>query len=266
MFKNSRSMHKARYYKKLQDGIVQCTCCDLKCQIRPGSTGVCGVRQNIDGDLMSLVYGNVTDIHVDEVGKKGLFHYLLGAEVLSIGTVGCNFACSFCQNWATSQFPKRLKKQSVKDRKTFDMDKEISNVSYQLSPKQAVKYCLDKNLPAIAYTYNEPTVFLEYALDTAKLAKAEGIKNIFVSNGSMSEEVVDDIAEHIDAIHIDLKAFTNKFYQKHCKFSLDPVLRNIETFYKKGVWMEITTLLIPDENDSEHELKKCADFISGISP
>lgn len=257
-------MKKAEFYKKLKDGRVECTACEWHCNLGDNEIGICGVRQNESGDLYSLVYANAVSVHVDPVEKKPLFHFLPGEQVFSIGTVGCNFGCEFCQNWDISQVAKDVKNRLIKEGKAEKLGVEISSLGYALSPKKAVEYCQRKGIAMIAYTYNEPTVFIEYALDTARLAKKKQIKNIFVTNGYMSEAAIPEIAKYIDAVNVDLKAFTDSFYKKVCKASLAPVLRNIELLYKSGIWIELTTLLIPGENDSESELKELVAFVADI--
>ncbi|MBU0530567.1 MAG: AmmeMemoRadiSam system radical SAM enzyme, partial [Nanoarchaeota archaeon] len=177
-----------------------------------------------------------------------LFHFLPGTHVLSIGTVGCNFACGFCQNWDISQASK----------------KGVVH-GQNLPPEKIVEYAKESNTPTIAYTYNEPAIFFEYAYDTARLAHKEGIKNVFVSNGYESKEAVDKIRPYLDGINIDLKAFSDDFYVRNCKARLQPVLDNIKRMHDLGVWVEVTTLVIPGENDSERELRQIAEFIAGVS-
>ncbi len=258
-------MKKAKYFKKLKNGKVKCQACNWYCEIEQGNTGICGVRQNIDGGLFLLVYGKSVAVHTDPVEKKPLYHFLPETDVFSIGTIGCNFKCGFCQNWDISQMSRKIKKELTKEGKADDLGVKISSLGYDLPPGKIVEYCLENDIPSIAYTYNEPTIYLEYAIDTAELAQKEGIKNILVTNGYMTKETYSDIAEYIDAANIDLKSFSEKFYQKHCKAKLAPVLETIKELHKRGVWLELTTLVIPGENDSEKELKKIAEFISGVS-
>ncbi len=243
-------MHKCILYKKKSDKKVQCQACNWYCDISEGHTGLCGVRKNIKGDLYLSVYGKAIAAHVDNIEKKPLFHFLPGTEIFSIGTVGCNFRCLFCQNWDISQV--RLKEPN----ETMGTD---------LPPKEIVKYCVENDIPSIAYTYNEPAIFFEYAYDTAKLAHKEGIKNIFVSNGFESKEALKKIEPYLDAINIDLKGFTEEFYKEICSARLQPVLDNIKHVHKMDVWLEITTLVIPTKNDSDEELTNIAEFIASIS-
>ncbi len=258
-------MNKARYYEKTVNAHVQCNACEWHCNIAPDLSGLCGVRQNKKGELFSLVYGKAISVHVDPIEKKPFFHFMPGKEALSIGTIGCNFGCGFCQNWDISQVSKVIKREAQNASQLASFDAAISGYGYDLSPRDIIDHAVKQNYEILAYTYNEPTVFLEYALDTAKLAKEKGIRNVFVTNGFMSENVLSDISKYIDAANIDLKAFSDKFYMKHCKGKLEPVLRNIRSLYEKNVWLEITTLLIPGENDSKVEITKIAEFIAGIS-
>lgn len=250
-------MKKARLYKKLGHKQVQCQACSWYCRIAPGKTGLCGVRQNKNGVLYLLVYGKAIGMHEDPMEKKPLFHFLPGKTVLSFGTFGCNFGCLFCQNWHQSQTAKELKQ------KTSDL---IDQFSQDFSPQEIVDLAIKRNIPAIAYTYNEPAVFFEYAYDTMKLAKKAGLKNIFVSNGYESEENFNQLKSYLDAINIDLKSFREEFYQKICQARLKPVLENIKKFYQAGIWLEITTLLINGHNDSDQELTQIAHFIADLNP
>ncbi|MDD3661510.1 MAG: AmmeMemoRadiSam system radical SAM enzyme [Candidatus Dojkabacteria bacterium] len=254
---------KARYYTPLHGGDVQCTACDRRCVIAEGKSGVCGVRKNISGNLYLLVYGRVVDAYGDYIEKKKLCHFLPGSMAFSIGTVGCNFACDFCLNWQISQMPRLLKERGPGHVEAGGNG--VGDFGYVLSPEEVVSYCKRRGYRIIAFTYNEPTVFLEYALDVARLAKKEGIFSVFVTNGYCSEEAVDELSQEMDAVSIDLKSFSGNFYRKHCKSSLDPVLRNIKRFFENGVWMELTTLIIPGENDRISELTHIADFILSLS-
>jgi pyruvate formate lyase activating enzyme len=257
-------MHEAILYKKLENSKVHCTACKQGCIISPGNTGICGVRQNKDGKLYLLVYGKAISANIDPVEKKPLFHFLPATGVFSLGTVGCNFSCSFCQNWDISQVTKDIKNKLLKENKSKEFEAEISSLGYELPPEKIVGICEEKNLPSIAYTYNEPTIFIEYAYDTAKLAHKKGIKNVFVTNGYQTEETLKLIKPYVQAMNIDLKSFSDDFYKKICKARLQPVLDTIKLSHELGIWTEITTLLIPTKNDSDAELKKIADFISKI--
>lgn len=248
-------MKQAVLYKKSGKNRVQCLACNWYCKIEESRTGVCGIRENIKGKLFLLTYGKpFNGLAVDPIEKKPLYHFLPGSEILSFGTIGCNFACEFCQNWEMSQYP-RINKE---------IKKEIDKTETWM-PERIVEYAANQKIPSIAYTYNEPAIFFEYAYDTAKLAHKNGIKNIFVSNGYESEEALIKIYKYIDAINIDLKSFSEVFYTKMCKAKLKPVLENIRRCRQLGIWTEVTTLIIPTLNDSGEELKKCADFLVSVS-
>jgi pyruvate formate lyase activating enzyme len=251
-------MHEARLYKSLEEGAVQCLACRQGCRIAPGKTGICGVRKNIDGKLFLTVYGQPVAVQIDPIEKKPLYHFLPGTEIFSLGTVGCNFACSFCQNWDISQFGKK---------KTLDTDLSFlqQKPSSELTPHDIVERCVENNIPSIAFTYNEPTIFAEYAADVMKLAKPAGIRGVFVSNGYESEQALDYLDGWIDAYNIDLKAFNEVFYQRICKARLKNVLQTIASIHRRGNWLELTTLLIPGENDSVSELNLLTKFIASLS-
>lgn len=240
-------MKEASLYIKLKNKSVQCGLCNHSCVIDDGKRGVCGVRENRSGKLFSLNYGKLIAQHIDPIEKKPFFHFLPGSQAYSIATVGCNFGCLFCQNWEISQSPKG--------------GGAVDGV--EVSPEEVVSEAKRLGCESIAYTYVEPTIFYEYARDVSVLAKKEGIKNVWVSNGFMSKEMLDDLIENglMDAINVDLKAFSEKFYLTKCKAKIGPVKENIKRLVKSPVWLEVTTLLIPGLNDSDDELKKCADFM-----
>jgi pyruvate formate lyase activating enzyme len=245
-------MREALLYKKLPNKKVQCTACAHYCQISEDKAGICGVRKNIDGKLFLLVYGKAIAVNVDPIEKKPLFHFLPGSKIFSLGTVGCNLRCSFCQNWDISQLGKGEKLK-------------VGNLGDSWPPEKIVDYCLENKIPSIAFTYNEPTILFEYTYDTAKLAHAKGLKVVYVTNGYASSEAIEKISPYLDAINIDLKSFNSKFYQKVCGAKLEPVLDSIKLFHKKKVWVEITTLIVPNQNDSEKELTQIAEFIASVS-
>lgn len=232
-------------YSTLGEGRVSCGLCAHRCTIAEGRRGVCGVRENQAGKLYSLVYGKLIASHVDPIEKKPLFHYLPGSMSYSIATVGCNLRCRNCQNWDISQGPKQ--------------GGEI--VGREVNPEEVVNEAIDTGCQSIAYTYNEPTIFMEYALDTAKLACEQGLGNVFVSNGFMTPESADLIQPVLDADNIDLKSFSDKFYRENCGAALEPVLETMKRLKKAGVWIEVTTLIIPTLNDSVGELRQIAEFI-----
>ncbi|MBN2100772.1 AmmeMemoRadiSam system radical SAM enzyme [Candidatus Dojkabacteria bacterium] len=258
-------MKEARFYEKLGKNEVQCNACEWHCKIREGGSGICGVRQNQDGILNLIVYGKAADAYPDWIEKKKLAHFMPGEYAFSIGTVGCNFRCDFCLNWKTSQFSKIVKEKLMQEGRSGELGTTISDYGYDLPPEDVIDFCKKKDLKIVAFTYNEPTVFVEYALDIAKLAKESGIKCVFVTNGYMSKQVLPELAAGMSAISFDLKSFSDDFYKRLCGGRLQPVLRNIEYFVKNNVWIEITTLIIPGENDSDEELRKIAEFIAGLS-
>lgn len=244
-------MQEARFYDKLEENKVQCHLCGHECKIDPGKRGICAVRENRHGTLYSLVYGMVVAENVDPIEKKPLFHYLPGSRSYSIATAGCNFQCLHCQNYDISQYPRHH-------------GGKIPGVPR--SPEAIVREAKARRCATISYTYTEPTIFMEFALDTARLAKAEGIRNVFVSNGFMTEQSAAAMAEYIDADNIDLKSFREDFYRKICKAKLKPVLDTIQRLKKAGLWIEVTTLVIPGLNDSEGELREIANFLKDIDP
>lgn len=238
-------MKEVYLYKKLKDKKVQCQNCAHYCLILPGKRGICGVRENQDGKLYSLVYGKAVAIHVDPIEKKPFFHFLPGSHSLSIATVGCNFKCKSCQNYDISQMPQLAGKIE----------------GQEISPEEIVELTLKNNLPSISYTYTEPAIFSEYALDTMKLAKKAGLKNNWVSNGFWSKELFDLISPYLDAANIDLKSFEDDFYIKYCGGRLQPVLDTLKKLKNKKIWVEVTTLVIPALNDKAEIFKNIANFI-----
>ena len=238
----------AMFYERLGDDIVRCNLCSHRCRIADSRRGICGVRENRNGMLYSLVYGKVAARAVDPIEKKPFFHFLPGSWAYSIATVGCNFRCGNCQNFEISQMPK--------DRNLI--------LGQDVSPEEIVVAAKRNNCESIAYTYTEPTIFFEYAYDVAKVASREGIKNVFVTNGYITEEALGEIEPYLDAANIDLKSFSEDFYRKNCGARLDPVLDTIRLHKKLGIWIEITTLIIPSLNDSDENLRKIAEFIKGV--
>jgi pyruvate formate lyase activating enzyme len=222
---------------------VHCFLCARHCRIAPGERGLCGVRENRDEVLYTLVYGCPVSTAVDPIEKKPLFHFLPGSRSLSLATVGCNFTCAFCQNSDISQMPREHGRI----------------VGRPLSPRQVVEEALASGCASISYTYTEPTVFYEYARDCARLASATGLKNVFVTNGYMTAETLADIDGDLHAANVDLKAFSDQFYRT-------PVLDSIRRLREMGVWVEVTTLLIPGRNDGEEELRSLASFLVSLSP
>ncbi len=230
------------FYRKERERIV-CELCRHYCKLKDGQVGICGVNKNEGGRLKTLVYGKVSALNIDPVEKKPLYHFLPASFTLSLGTVGCNFRCPFCQNWQLSQ--------------SHDI-----NSGYELSPEQIVALALEKGCKSIAYTYNEPTIFYPFARDIALLAKKHGLKNIFVSNGLETPEVIEDMKGIIDGFNIDIKGFNPDYYKKSLKGSLEGVLDTLKLLKSNGFWVECTTLIVPGDNDSDEELGKIARFIA----
>ncbi len=237
-------------YEKLGDEKVQCNLCAHRCKIGLDRFGICGVRKNIDGKLHTLVYGDVIASHVDPIEKKPLYHFLSGSFSYSIATIGCNFKCPFCQNWQISQLSKR----------------GDDSPGSQLMPEEVVGEAKKNKCKSISYTYTEPTIFFEYAYDTAMLAKEAGLFNVFVTNGYMTGEALETIKPYLDAANVDLKSFREDFYKDMCQAHLQPVLDSIKTMKRLGIWVEITTLVVTGKNDSEDEFKDIAGFIAGVDP
>ncbi len=240
---------KAYLFHKTEKNKVQCDLCSHRCQIAPSKFGICGVRKNKDGDLYTLVYGELIAAHVDPIEKKPLYHFMPGTSAFSVATVGCNFHCDFCQNWQISQASKR--KEEVYSEKS-------------VSPEDIVAEAKRSGCQSISYTYTEPTVFFELAYDTAKIAKQEGLANTFVTNGYMTREALEKIRPYLDASNVDLKSFREEFYQKICKAHLKPVLDSIRNMKEMDIWVEVTTLIVPGQNDSDEELQEIAEFISDV--
>jgi len=239
-------LREAMFYEKLDDKLVNCNLCSHRCsRIADSKRGICMVRENRDGKLYSLVYGKIVSCAIDPIEKKPLFNFLPGSKSYSIATVGCNFRCDNCQNYDISQLPK---------------ERNII-VGQETSPEEIVSAAKRSNCASIAYTYSEPTIFFEYAYDIAKLAKKEGLKNVFVTNGYITPEALKEISPYLDAANVDLKSFSDDFYRKRCGARLQPVLDSIRLYKSLGIWTEITTLIIPSLNDSEEELRKIAEFI-----
>jgi len=240
----------ARFYSKADEDAVDCFLCSHRCHIAEGRRGLCRVRENRGGTLYSLVYGRLISHHTDPIEKKPLYHFLPGTPSFSIATPGCNFRCRFCQNWQISQ---------------SDAAPEPGTLSY-VPPERVVDAAAGGNAASIAYTYTEPTIFMEYALDCAALAHERGIRNVFVTNGFQSPEAVEAMVGLIDAANVDLKAFTDEFYRSQCGGRLQPVLDSIRMMHERGIHVEVTTLIVPGANDSAGELRGLAEFIAGVSP
>ena len=247
-------MQECLNYDQLDGQRVRCNACAHHCIIRKNQTGICGVRQNINGKLYLLPYGQAAAVNVDPVEKKPLFHFLPGSFAYSLGTLGCNLRCANCQNFDISQIYGHKGKV-----------KEYGDINWgeNFSPIEIVKQAKHNSCKSIAYTYNEPTIWLEYALDTMRLAHAHGLKNVWVSNGFMSRATLELIVPYLDAINIDIKSFDDEFYQKNCGARLQPILDNCQYLNREtNVWLEITTLIIPTLSDDKRMLKKLAQFMA----
>lgn len=236
---------KALFWKELnnKDKTVQCQLCPHYCTINNNELGKCKARQNKDGSLISLSYGKACTIGLDPIEKKPLYHFLPKKEALSIATAGCNLSCGHCQNFEISQCSPR-------------------DIGQEISPKEVIEKAKQNNAEIIAYTYTEPTIFYEYMLDIAKLAKKEGIKNVMISNGFINQEPLKKLIPYLDAANIDFKAMSDKHYQEVCGARLKPVLETIKTMYQEGVWIELTNLLITGLNDSEQDIEKLSDGVN----
>jgi pyruvate formate lyase activating enzyme len=239
----------ALLYEKLDNKIVQCHLCAHQCKIADQKFGICGVRQNINGALYTHVYGRVIAANVDPIEKKPLYHFLPGTTSYSIATIGCNFKCGFCQNWEISQ-------STVRD--------GFESYGSAQAALDVVTTAQRSKCKSISYTYTEPTIFFEYALDCAKIAKEKKTYNNFVTNGYMTVQAIEMIQPYLDAANVDLKFFREESYRKICGASLKPVLDSIELMHKLNIWVEITTLIVPGLNDSQEELNDIAKFIVSV--
>ena len=239
----SAAAQEARFYSRLGGGSVRCELCPRCCVVTEGRRGVCRMRENREGTLYTLVHSLVSAANVDAIEKKPLFHFLPGTKAFSIGTVGCNLHCKHCQNWDIAQ-----------------ARPEQSATSW-MPPEEVVRLAQEFGCPTIAYTYNEPTIFAEFMMDTAEVAREAGLRNIAVSNGYVRREALVEVYGQMDAVKIDVKAFTDKFYREIAGGALRPVLDNLVTLRGMGKWVEIVYLVIPTLNDSEDELRRLAKWI-----
>ncbi|MDD3520366.1 MAG: AmmeMemoRadiSam system radical SAM enzyme [Actinomycetota bacterium] len=242
-------MKESYLYKRINQSKISCCLCSHRCIITNDGYGKCNVRKNIDGKLFSMNYGHIIAENIDPIEKKPLFHFLPGSLSYSIACPGCNFKCFFCQNHQISQIGKG----------------EAENLGLYYNPEDIVEKAARYGCQSISYTYTEPTVFFELAFDTSIIAKEQGIKNIFITNGFMTKEAIDKIEPYLDAANVDLKGFTDDFYRKYAGARLEPVLENIRYLKSKDIWIEVTTLLIPGLNDSSEEVKAIAKFLKDIS-
>ena len=239
-------MQEARFYEKVEEGKVQCHLCAHECKIDPGKRGLCHVRENQEGSLYTLVYGMVVAENIDPIEKKPLFHFLPGSRSYSIATAGCNFMCLHCQNYDISEYPRRHHGKIPGTKRT---------------PEDIVREAKANRCATISYTYTEPTIYFEMAYDTTKLAHDEGLLNIFVTNGYMTPKAIEMIQPYLNAANVDLKAFQNESYKTCCNAKLEPVKETLKQMKAAGIWVEITTLIIPGLNDNPSELRAIAEFI-----
>ena len=246
-------MVEALLYEQLEAQRVQCNLCAHHCRIEPGRKGICLVRENRDGQLCTLTYGLPLSQAIDPIEKKPLFHFHPGSSAFSIATAGCNFRCSFCQNADISQMPRE----------------RGQILGRQATPQEIVCAARSAGSQSIAYTYTEPTIFFEYSYDIARLAHETGIASVYVTNGYMTREMLEMFQgleyghePWLDAANVDLKAFRDETYQQVCGARLQPVLESLKNMKELGVWVEVTTLVVPEMNDSSDELRDIADFIA----
>ncbi|MCK5536687.1 MAG: AmmeMemoRadiSam system radical SAM enzyme [Bacteroidales bacterium] len=238
------SQIKTLFFERLDNMRVKCTLCPHICILKENQTGLCNVRKNENGLLVSQNYGLVSALHIDPIEKKPIYHYFPGSEILSVGSIGCNLFCKFCQNWEISH------------------PENNAFFKHRLSPEALIEKALvNKNNIGIAYTYNEPIVYYEYVYDSARLAKQAGLKNIMVSNGYIKPEPLKKLLPNIDAFNIDLKAFTEEFYRKVTKSKLNPVLESLKIIHNAGKHLEITTLIIPGLNDNIDDFEALISWI-----
>ena len=269
-------LHEARFYELLPDGKVLCTLCPHDCHVPDGARGACGVRYNRGGKLYTLVYDKVISREVNPIEKKPFFHFHPGSYAYSIATVGCNLRCAFCQNWEISQWPKEHLAKHVQAEehagtaegpvcpRLAELQGDIPGE--RVSPAAIVQAALDTGCLSVSYTFTEPTIFYELAFDAAVLAKERGLKNNFVSNGFISEGPIRELATVLDAINVDLKFFNEESYRRISRARLGPILDAIRLYHELGVWLEVTTLVVPGLNDSDAELTGIAEFLCDLSP
>ena len=247
----SAGRHEAALWRPAAEGAVDCGLCAHRCRITPGRRGICKVRENQGGRLVTLTYGRIVAQHVDPIEKKPLFHFLPGSTSYSIAAVGCNFQCGFCQNWQISQWPRSGRGELPGE---------------PASPETIVEAARRHGCASVSYTYTEPTIFYEYARDTGRLARRAALRNVFVTNGFMTAEAVSEMAEWLDAANVDLKAWQDAFYRTFCKARIEPVKEAIRGLVDAGVHVEVTTLLVPGQSDAPDDLRGIAEFLASLSP
>jgi len=237
----------AYLYEPLKEQAVKCNLCSHRCLIRSGKRGICNVRENRDGILNTLVYGKLIARHIDPIEKKPLFHLRPGSRSYSIATVGCNFKCRFCQNADIAQLPS---------------DRNGMIVGDPVTPEEVVAAAIRADCRSISYTYTEPTIYFEFAYDTARIAHEKGLLNVFVTNGYMTPEALHMIAQYLDAANVDLKSFSDDYYKNYCGARLSPVLETLNLMKSLHILVEVTTLLVTGLNDGKTELESLAGFIA----
>lgn len=241
--KNPSGLQEAMYYRKLEGNLVQCQLCPNRCTLREGQRGICKVRENIGGRLYSMNYGKLVAMNLDPIEKKPFFHFLPGTKAFSIAAPGCNLRCLYCQNWQISQVA----------------PEEINYV--EMKPEDVVEKAIESGAESIAYTYSEPTVFYEFMIETAKIAREKGLKNVVVTSGYINPEPLRNLSKYVDAIKVDLKGFNEDFYQKVTQGSFQPILETMKIIKEEGIWLEIVNLVIPGLNDGEEEIRNLSRWI-----
>lgn len=237
------SDHTARYWRPLNGGAVECLLCPWQCIVAPGKRGRCQARENVDGRYVSLIYGRIVTVHSDPIEKKPFYHVLPGQSAFSMATASCNLDCSFCQNWTLAR------------RKPED----LPNIAY--TPEQVVSAALDARAPVVAYTYNEPTIYQEFIVDATENARAAGLHTVMVSNGFINRKPLKEVCKLVDAYKIDLKSFTEEYYDQVVHGRLRPVLDSLVTLREAGVWTEIVYLVVPTLNDQPEMIRQMAKWI-----
>ncbi|NLS44770.1 MAG: AmmeMemoRadiSam system radical SAM enzyme [Firmicutes bacterium] len=238
-------MKKASYWEVRPCKTILCLLCPHNCKIKPGESGICRGRKNVAGELISLNYGEITSLAVDPIEKKPLYHFYPGSKILSVGTKGCNLACGFCQNWRISQ-----------------SDPETYSITPEALAEATADYSKKGESFGISYTYSEPMVWFEFVFETAKFIHEKGLKNVLVTNGYINESPFRELSPYIDAINIDIKAFSSSFYEKVCLGGLEPVLRTACIAHEAGCHIEVTNLIIPGLNDSPKEIEELVDWVA----
>lgn len=241
-------MKEASFYIAEENGRLKCLLCPKECLVSEHHTGVCGARENIDGKLYALTYSKPIAIHLDPIEKKPLYHFYPGEVILSIGTLGCNLNCKFCQNHSISQ----------------DFNVSSFDRIEETTPEKIIELCKKRGYKFVAFTYNEPSVFFEYMYDAAKLCKENNIKTVMVSNGQINKEPFDILVEYIDAFNIDLKSFNANFYRKICGGEIENTKQTIEAIVKHKKHLEVTLLLIKDLNDNEEEFEQMCEYLASL--